>query len=185
MELHGCAAKWDGDSLTIWESTQGVYSIQARVAEVLRLPLSKVRVISRYMGGGFGSKLQAGKNTIIAAVLAKKTARPVKLFLTREETFLDAGNRPPANMTIKAGVKKDGTLTALEFIGLGTGGAYPAGGTGLLDWLVRDLYTCPNVRMRNNGRLHKRRTGAAFPGARPSPGLLGFGADDGFPCRGR
>ncbi len=146
LELHGCAAKWDGDSLTIWESTQGVYSIQARVAEVLKLPLSKVRVINRYMGGGFGSKIQAGKNTIIAAVLAKKTARPVKLFLTREETFLDAGNRPPANMTIKAGVKKDGTLTALEFIGLGTGGAYPAGGTGLLDWLVRDLYSCPNVR---------------------------------------
>ena len=146
MELHGSAAKWDGDSLTIWESTQGVYSIQARVAEVLKLPLSKVRVVSKYMGGGFGSKLQAGKNTIVAAVLAKKTARPVKLFLTREETLLDAGNRPPANMTIKAGVKKDGTLTVLEFIGLGTGGAYPAGGTGLLDWLVRDLYTCPNVR---------------------------------------
>jgi CO/xanthine dehydrogenase Mo-binding subunit len=146
LELHGCVAKWDGDSLTIWESTQGVYSTQARIAEVLKLPLSKVRVISRYMGGGFGSKLQAGKNTIIAAVLAKKTARPVKLFLTREETLLDAGNRPPANMTIKAGVKKDGTLTALEFTGLGTGGAYPAGGTGLLDWLVRDLYTCPNVR---------------------------------------
>jgi xanthine dehydrogenase YagR molybdenum-binding subunit len=146
LELHGCAAKWDGDSLTIWESTQGVYAVQARVAEVLKLPLSRVRVINRYMGGGFGSKLQAGKYTIIAAILAKKTARPVKLFLTREETFLEMGNRPPANMTIKAGVKKDGTLTAFEFTGLATGGAYPAGGTGRLDWLVRDLYTCPNVR---------------------------------------
>jgi xanthine dehydrogenase YagR molybdenum-binding subunit len=146
MELHGCVARWEGDSLTIWEPTQGVYAVQARVADVLRLPLSKVRVINPYMGGGFGSKLQAGKYTIITALLAKKTARPVKLFLTREETFLDAGNRPPADMTIKAGVKKDGTLTALQFTGLGTGGAYPAGGTSLQDWLIRDLYACPNVK---------------------------------------
>jgi xanthine dehydrogenase YagR molybdenum-binding subunit len=49
-------------------------------------------------------------------------------------------------MRLRAGVKRDGTLTALEFTGLGTGGAYPAGGTSLLDWLVRDLYTCPNIR---------------------------------------
>jgi xanthine dehydrogenase YagR molybdenum-binding subunit len=146
MELHGCVAKWDGDSLTIWESTQGVFAVQARVADVLRLPLSKVRVIGHYMGGAFGSKLQADKSTIIAALLAKKTARPVKLFLSREETFLAVGNRPPNTMRLKAGIKKDGTLTALEFTGIGASGAYPAGGASLLDWLVRDLYRCPNVR---------------------------------------
>jgi xanthine dehydrogenase YagR molybdenum-binding subunit len=146
MELHGCVAKWDGDHLTLWESTQGVYAVQARAAEVLGLPLSNVRVIGHYMGGGFGSKLQAGKYTIIAALLAKKTGRPVKLFLTREETFLCVGNRPPSNMKLKAGVKRDGTLTALEFSCVGTGGAYPANGTGLVDWLIRDLYSCPNVR---------------------------------------
>jgi xanthine dehydrogenase YagR molybdenum-binding subunit len=148
MELHGCVANWDGDRLTVWESTQGVYGVQARVAEVLGLPLAHVRVIGPYMGGGFGSKLQAGKYTIIAALLSKKTARPVKVFLTREETFLCVGNRPPSNMTLKAGVKKDGTLTALEFSCIGTGGAYPAGGTSLVDWLVRDLYQCPNVRTK-------------------------------------
>ncbi|HKL48584.1 MAG TPA: xanthine dehydrogenase family protein molybdopterin-binding subunit [Desulfuromonadales bacterium] len=148
MELHGCVANWDGDALTLWESTQGVYAVQARVAEVLGLPLSRVRVIGHYMGGGFGSKLQAGKYSVIASLLAKKTGRPVKLFLSREETFLCVGNRPPANMKLKAGVKKDGTLTALEFEATGTGGAFPAGGTSLLDWLVRDLYLCPNVRTR-------------------------------------
>ncbi|MFP4316572.1 MAG: xanthine dehydrogenase family protein molybdopterin-binding subunit [Desulfovibrionales bacterium] len=148
MELHGCVADWEGDRLTLWESSQGVYAVQSKVAEVLKLPLSKVRVVGHYMGGGFGSKLQPGKYTVIAALLARKTARPVKLFLSREETYLTVGNRPPANMTLKAGVKKDGTLTALEFSCLATGGAYPAGGTSLVDWLVRDLYTCPNVRTR-------------------------------------
>ncbi len=146
LELHGCVANWDGDSLTIWESTQGVYAVQSDVAEVLGLSISKVRVIGHYVGGGFGSKLWTGKYSIIAAILARKTARPVKLFLTREETYLAVGNRPPTIMKMKAGAKRDGTLTALEFSGIGTGGAYPAGGTSLLDWLVKDLYLCPNVR---------------------------------------
>ncbi len=146
MELHGCMAKWDGDSLTLWESTQGVYAVQSEIAKVLKLPLSKVRVIGHYMGGGFGSKLKPWKNTAIAAILAKKTARPVKLFLTREETYLCVGNRPPANMRIKAGVKKDGSLTALDFSCTATGGAYPSGGISLIDWLIKDLYACPNVR---------------------------------------
>ena len=146
LEAHGCVARWDHDKLTIWESTQGVFPVQARVAEVLNMPLSKVRVIGHYMGGAFGSKLQTDKSTIIAALLAKKTGRPVKLFLTREETYLAVGNRPPANMQLKAGVKKDGTLTAFQFSCTATGGAFPAGGTSLLDWLVRELYLCPHVR---------------------------------------
>lgn len=145
MELHGCVAQWDGDSLTVWESTQGVYNVQPQVADALGLPLSKVRVIGHYMGGGFGSKLQAGAYTIIASLLAKQAARPVKLTITREESFLNVGNRPPANMHLKAGVKRDGTLTALEFVASGSGGAYRAGGTPT-SFLLADLYLCPNVR---------------------------------------
>jgi xanthine dehydrogenase YagR molybdenum-binding subunit len=146
MELHGAVAKWDGDALTIWESTQGVFAVQSQVASALAMPLSRVRVIGHYMGGGFGSKLQAGKYTLISALLSKQAACPVKLFLTREETYLAVGNRPPTNMRLKAGIKRDGTLTALDFWGLGSGGAYRAGGTSALDFLIRDLYLCPNVR---------------------------------------
>ena len=146
LERHGCVAKWDRDRLTLWQSTQGVYRVQAQAASILGMPLSKVRVIGRYMGGGFGSKLSADKETIIAALLAKKAGRPVKLFLSREETFIAAGNRPPANMRLKAGVKKDGTLTAFDFTCTATGGAYPAGGTGGVDFQIKELYRCPNVR---------------------------------------
>lgn len=143
-ETHGCVAKWDGNRLTIWESTQGAYSIQSGVARALKMPLSNVRVVGHYMGGGFGSKLGATKQTIIAALLAKRTARPVKFFVTREESLTGQGNRPPVTMTVRAGVKKDGTLTALAMKTIGTGGAYA--GAGSVDFQVRDLYTCPNVR---------------------------------------
>jgi CO/xanthine dehydrogenase Mo-binding subunit len=146
IERHGCVARWDGDQLTLWDSTQGVFVIQKEVALLLNMPMAKVRVIGHYMGGGFGSKLQASKYNIIAALLAKATGKPVKLFLSREETFLAMGNRPPTTMKLKAGVKKDGTLTALDFTGIGASGAFPAGGVQLLDWQIRDLYTCPNVR---------------------------------------
>jgi xanthine dehydrogenase YagR molybdenum-binding subunit len=114
--------------------------------QTLKLPASSVRVIGRFMGGGFGSKLSISKHTVIAALLARITARPVKLHLTREESFLAVGNRPPNSMTIKAGAKKDGTITALQMTVLGTGGAYPGGGVGGVDWVVRDLYTCANVK---------------------------------------
>ena len=149
MELHGCVARWDGDSLTLWESTQGVYAVQREVARAMGMPQAKVRVIGHYMGGGFGSKLQAGKYTVIAALLAKLTARPVKLFLSREETMLCVGNRPGTTMKLKAGVTKDGKLTAMEFHSTSSAGAYPGGGAGLVDWLIRDLYACDNVRCRN------------------------------------
>jgi xanthine dehydrogenase YagR molybdenum-binding subunit len=145
LEPHGSVARWDGDALTVWDSNQGVFDPQATLAQAFQLPLNKVRVISHYMGGGFGSKLELGKYTVIAALLARKTGRPARAFLSREETFLQAGNRPPNTLTLKAGAKKDGTLTALQLTGLGTSGAYPDGsGTG---YQVMDLYLCPNVKV--------------------------------------
>jgi len=144
MEAHGSVAKWDGDKLTVYDSTQGVYdAVLFSLARSLNLPLNNVRVICRYMGGAFGSKLELGKYTVIAALLAQKTARPVKVILSREETLLCVGNRPEAKMTLKAGVKKDGTLTALQLTNIATPGAYAAG-TGV-GFQVAELYKCPNV----------------------------------------
>jgi xanthine dehydrogenase YagR molybdenum-binding subunit len=144
MEVHGSVARWDGNRLTVWDSNQGVFDIRNALAQALGLPLTSVRLICQYMGGGFGSKLELGKYTVIAALLARETGRPVKCFVSREESFLCVGNRPAHTMTLKAGVKKDGTLTALQFTGLGTVGAYPSGATG--GFQVTDLYLCPNVR---------------------------------------
>jgi xanthine dehydrogenase YagR molybdenum-binding subunit len=145
MELHVSVAEWDGDRLTVWDSSQGVFGQRAELAEALGLPLAHVRVVCHYVGGGFGGKLDLGKYTVVAALLARATARPVKVTVPREETFLCVGNRPEHTMTLKGGVKKDGTLTALELTGVGTVGAYPAGATG--GYQVLDLYRCPNVRV--------------------------------------
>jgi xanthine dehydrogenase YagR molybdenum-binding subunit len=144
MEVHGSVAQWDGDRLTVWDSSQGVFTRRGELARVFKLPLSSVRVISHYMGGGFGSKLELGKYTAVAVIFARMTGRPVKCCLTREETFLCAGNRPPNTITLRAGVKKDGTLTALEARLRGTVGAYPDGATS--GYQITDLYLCPNVR---------------------------------------
>lgn len=148
MEVHGSVVKWDGNRLTVWDSTQGVFAVQQAVAGALKLPMANVRVIGHYMGGGFGSKLEAGKYTVIAALLARMTARPVKLFLTREETFIATGNRPANTMRVRIGAKKDGTLTAIEFISMGTGGAYPAGAS--TSFQATDLYLCPNVKSEDS-----------------------------------
>ena len=177
MEVHGSVVKWDGNRLTVWDTTQGVFEVQEAVAQSLKLPLANVRVIGHYMGGGFGSKLEAGKYTVIAALLAKTTARPVKLFLTREEEFLASGNRPANTMTVKVGAKKDGTLTAIEFSSIGSGGAYPNGAS--TSFLATDLYTCPNVKARRRERRHQRGPRPRDAGPGLPPGSVGARAGDG------
>ncbi len=144
MESHVSVVKWDGDRLTVWKSTQGVYdAVLFPLARTLGIPVNKIRVICRYMGGAFGSKLEVGKHTVIAALMARMTGRPVKAMLSREESLLCVGNRPEAKMTLKAGVKKDGTLTALQLTNVSTPGAYSASTS--VGFQVLELYRCPNV----------------------------------------
>ena len=151
MEVNGCVAKWDGPRLTIWESTQGVYAVQQGVARALNMPLANVRAIGHYMGGGFGGKLSHGKYSVMAALLAKKSGRPVRLFLSREQVCQSMGNRPANTIVLKAAVQKDGTLVAFQSKVTGSGGAYSEGGTGGVDFVIRELYKCPNVKCENQG----------------------------------
>jgi xanthine dehydrogenase YagR molybdenum-binding subunit len=160
METFVSVARWDGDRLTVWDSTQGVFGRQSQLASYFRLPISSVRVICPFMGGGFGSKLSTGKYTVIAALMARMTAQPVKAALTREESFLSEGNRPANVIKLKAGVKRDGTLTALEGSFLGSGGAYPAGAVS--PGLVQMLYRCANVRTESTLTYINAGKGRAF-----------------------
>jgi xanthine dehydrogenase YagR molybdenum-binding subunit len=144
IEPHGAVAQWDGDHLTIWESTQGIFRVREQVAEALNIPQSKVRVIKQYMGGGFGAKNGAAAHTFVAALFAKQTGRPVRCVLSRKAEQSDAGNRPSTAQRVTIGAKHDGTLTAITMsadIPLGVGGW--EGGPAAI---YHELYACPNVR---------------------------------------
>jgi len=123
MESHGCVCEWDGDKLTAWVSTQGVHGTKDGFAQGLKIPGANVRVITQYMGGGFGSKFGPDAQGLICAQLAKQAGVAVKLFLDRKEEHLDTGNRPSAFAKIRAGVSADGKLTAFDGQSWGTGGA--------------------------------------------------------------
>src|SRR4029079_15355245 len=128
LETHGAVCEWDGDTLTAWVSTQGVHQCAQRFAQALQIPQTNVRVITQYMGGGFGSKFAPDSQGIICAKLAKLAGAPVKLMLDRKEEHLDTGNRPSAFAHIKAGVSAEGLITAFDADAGGTGGAgAPAG----------------------------------------------------------
>jgi xanthine dehydrogenase YagR molybdenum-binding subunit len=145
METHGSVALWEGDQLVIWDSTQHIFGVRAQAAQLLDISLNKVRVIKQYMGGGFGSKNSLGRYTLLAALGAKMTGRPVKILLDRHEENLAAGNRPASVQYLKIGARRDGILTAIHLRAYTAAGAYilipPAVGGP-----VRQLYSCPHVK---------------------------------------
>jgi CO/xanthine dehydrogenase Mo-binding subunit len=142
--------EWEGgDRLTVYISTQSIWGVREAVAEHYGMPPDHVRVVCRFIGGGFGSKNGPGDYTYIAAELARDTGRPVKCALTRSEENLDAGNRNATIQRLRAGARSDGTLTALA------GGFVNA--TGWDGWLsstggpMEMLYGCENVRIAEHG----------------------------------
>jgi xanthine dehydrogenase YagR molybdenum-binding subunit len=143
LETHGVVADWKPDELTVYASTQGTGSVRNELAEVFGLKHSQVRVITEFMGGGFGAKFGAGPWGVLAAHLSKKAGAPVRLMLDRRDEQLCTGNRPSSSQHIKIGAKKDGTLTAIQLTNYGTGGV--GGGAGA-SGPSHNLYPCPNLK---------------------------------------
>ena len=184
LERHGCVAKWSRDRLTLWPSTQGVYRIQSQLSTLLGLPLSKVRVIGKYMGGGFGSKLAADKEHIIAALLAKKTGRPVKLFMTREETYRRRGEPPAGEHAPESRGEKGRNIDRARFYLRCHERGLPGRGTGrnrLADQRPVSLSQRPVGTLRC---LYQCLPCPCLSCAGPSAGGVGFGTDDGCPGGG-
>lgn len=123
LETHGGIAEWDGDKLTLYISTQGINASRDGIADALKVPRPNVRVVTEYMGGGFGSKLGADVQVVIAARLSKEAGVPVKIMLDRKHEHLITGNRPSAFARVKAGVNAEGRFVAWDSETWGTGGA--------------------------------------------------------------
>lgn len=159
LETHGVIADWKSDGLTAYASTQGTLSVRDELAAIFELPKSKVRVITEFMGGGFGAKFGAGNYGVLATHLSKKTGAPVKLFLTRKEEHWAGGNRPDSWQRLKIGAKRDGTLQAIHLVSFGTAGVGTGAGTA---GPVTNLYECANVLTEEHDVFTHAGPGAAF-----------------------
>ncbi|HEV2276410.1 MAG TPA: xanthine dehydrogenase family protein molybdopterin-binding subunit, partial [Acidobacteriaceae bacterium] len=154
LETHGVVADWKPELLTVYASTQGTASVREELAAFFRLPKSQVRVITEFMGGGFGAKFGAGNPGVVAAALSRKTGAPVRLMLNRQEEHLSVGNRPSSDQHLRIGAKKDGTITAIQLISYGTAGCGTGAGcagpaTNLYKWAT--LHTEENDVFINAG----------------------------------
>src|SRR5688572_5773832 len=152
MEQHASLAEWSQEGrITVWSSTQTPHYLHRAVAKVLEMPPAHVRIIATPNGGGFGGKSDPFNHEIVVAALARKTGRPVKIALTREEVFYCHRGRHPTLMRLKTGVKRDGRIVSMDFTSFLDGGAYGSYGvastyyTGALQTVT---YEVPHYRFR-------------------------------------
>lgn len=172
FEPHSAVAEWDGDHLTVWESTQGIYRVRDNIANALGIPLTQVRVICEAMGGGFGAKNYAGAHTYIASLFARRLGRAVQCFVDRAGEQLDTGNRPSSLQRVTLGATKDGRLTAIALeaeVPLGIGGW--EGGPGEI---YHEMYACPNVRTHQTFAYVNTAAMSAFRAPGHAEGAVGL-----------
>ncbi|WP_205314917.1 xanthine dehydrogenase family protein molybdopterin-binding subunit [Nonomuraea lactucae] len=114
LGLFATVAAWEGDTLTVHDSTQWPYNTRGALARSFGVPERGVRVLAPFVGGGFGSGLRAWPHVILAALAARIIERPVKLVLTRPQMFTAVGHRPNTVQNVRLGATRDGRLLAIE-----------------------------------------------------------------------
>jgi xanthine dehydrogenase YagR molybdenum-binding subunit len=114
IELHATVADFDGTSYTLYETTQSVVNQRLFVAQMLGVSEEQVRVVTRYLGSGFGSKLFPWSHSLLAAAAARNLRRPVKLVVTRSMMFQNVGHRPATEQRVRLSATRDGRLTSLQ-----------------------------------------------------------------------
>jgi xanthine dehydrogenase molybdenum-binding subunit len=168
MEPNVCVAQWDGsDKLTMWTSTQSAFMVRGTLAEVLGLPIGKVRVLCDHMGGGFGAKQDLFQHEFLCALLARQTRRPVRMELSRKETFLGGRTRHSGHMWLRQGFRRDGTITAREakvVFDSGAYGSHAPGVTAVGTSALTSLFRCENVHLEGQAIYTNTPIAGAFRG---------------------
>ena len=145
IEPHNATALYSPDgNLTIWCSTQGAFTVRAQVAELLKMPVSRIKVVPLEIGGGFGGKIRVYLEPV-AAVLSKKSGRPVKVLMNRADVFEGTGPTPGTFIRVKLGADKNGRLTAAEAYLAYEAGAMPGSPVGAGAMCVFACYDIPNA----------------------------------------
>src|SRR5258705_7090486 len=114
IELHATTAIWDGLTLTLYESSQGVFNLRGVLAQMFGLPKENVRVITKLVGSGFGSKLFPWTHCSLAAAAAMQLGKPIKLVVSRKMIFQTVGHRPRTQQRVRLGATPDGRLVSLQ-----------------------------------------------------------------------
>ena len=144
MEPHATVAQWDGDDLTLYDATQYISGVKQIVAKTLGIAADRVRVVSPFVGGGFGCKGSVWSHVVLAAMAARKLRRPVKLVLARPQMFGPVGGRPQTEQHLVIGARRDGRLTAIRHDVIShTSEIEDSTEPSALP--TRMLYACPNV----------------------------------------
>lgn len=118
MEPHGLIARWEGDRLTVWEPSQWLDGMARTYAEWFGVPFENVRLVSPYIGGGFGSKALALSHGAVAACSARMLGRPVRLVMTRPQTFTGYGGRAATRQTVTIGADTQGKIQSIVHRGV-------------------------------------------------------------------
>ena len=144
IEPHNATALYNPDGqLTIWCSTQGAFTVRQQIAEILQIPISKIKVVPMEIGGGFGGKISVYLEPV-AALLSKKSGSPVKVLMNRTEVFEATGPTPASYIRVKMGATNDGRITAAEGYLAFEAGAYPGSPVGAGAMCIFSPYNIPN-----------------------------------------
>ncbi len=173
IELHSTVAVPDGDRITLYETSQGVVNHRNVLAQQLGLSQEKVRVISKFLGSGFGGKLFPWPFSALAATVARDQKRPIKLVLSRQAVFQSVGHRPATQQRLRLSATADGKLTSVQHDYINH--------TSILDNYEENcgeattyFYSCPNLRVTKG--LARRNIGCptSMRGPGAVPGLFAF-----------
>jgi CO/xanthine dehydrogenase Mo-binding subunit len=167
IEPHNATALFNADgTLTIWCSTQGAFTVRAQVSELLQLPISKIKVVPLEIGGGFGGKIRVYLEPV-AALLSRKTGKPVKVLMNRADVFEGTGPTPGSFIRVKMGTDASGRLAAAEAYLAYEAGAYPGSPVGAGAMCVFACYDIPNVAIDGYDVVVNKPTTSAYraPGA--------------------
>src|SRR5262249_39656825 len=149
METRGALAEWVDGHLTVWKTSRSVHANdRPMLARACDVPLERVRVLCTHMGGGFGNK-DEGRAAALAALLARKVGRPVRLDYGRAEEFLGGRNRQASHNHLRIGVAADGAPTAIELRSVMNAGAFVASGRNVVRRIGQGalyLYECAHAR---------------------------------------
>ena len=161
IEPHNATVHWNADErITVWISTQGAFAVREQMADLLQVPISNVKVVPMEIGGGFGGKISVYLPPV-AALLSRKSGRPVQIVMTRSAVFEATGPTPGSHMRFKLGATRDGKITAGEAWIAFEAGAFPGSPIGAACMCIFACYDIPNGRIEGfDVCVNKPRTNA-------------------------